>query len=848
MAAAISDVNGDPAASSALQHRKYVLAEFIDSEREYVKRLKMAYIDYMDHIQNSTSESISAQLKADVLPIFSSLPSIYNFHSSKLLTAMEECNGDPELLVKCFIDNERDFMIYIPYCKNKPLSDKTRAQHDKFFLQRQTELGQGWVFDDLLIAPVQRFNQYQLLLKDLLKDTKKAHLETARIEEALRLMTTIPKEANNIICLSMLVGMSRSQLLSHGTLWTQEALLFWDMRSPKEVKGEQRQVFLLDHRIIISLPSDNEGCFLFELGIKTLNGSLIETLEADKLRFGFSTAEREDFLFQAPSAESKKKWIHDIQAILNSQTNMMEALTRGGVKPGSLKVRQPSASLDWSDSDSSIDSDGDSTGPDSDGDWPKEVGFKKPVSRNRSRSSADQPNGFVPLSPGLPKKNNTISPGLKKGKTLDTPDFMSSSFSMENFKKLTSPSPSSPSSSPSTSVKRNHSFFSTTRKEVCTTMLTPFPMASSMHSMTLQVPHLVSMFSKSAIGRDMLFVGIDAQPPVAEKMHKVQPGEIFRLCETIRAEVWKVDILNGSDAGSTAIVQRDCLAEYSAPVSFAEISRLYKLKETIGKGYFSKVKEVKHKGTEKAHALKIFNKSYSTEDFYRELCIGYHLKHRNIVVYQGGVQGKDKAIVMELLVGRPIIDFLLYKPMVTEESVRSLISQLLDGVGYLHSHSILHLDIRVDNLFVQTTVQSDVLKILDLGAARHFNCVSNSPLTHRNEPPRSNQHLAPEVFRHEQYSPGTDIWAVGVVLYTLLYGCGPFQDIAHISSVNYVIPSEPSYTSEVRQLITSVFLSEVSQRPSASAAKACPWFKVGAKLDTCVNVSGLSQLKQLAKR
>ena len=47
------------------------------------------------------------------------------------------------------------------------------------------------------------------------------------------------------------------------------------------------------------------------------------------------------------------------------------------------------------------------------------------------------------------------------------------------------------------------------------------------------------------------------------------------------------------------------------------------------------------------------------------------------------------------LVGRPIIDFLLYKPMVTEESVRSLISQLLDGVGYLHSHSILHLDIRV---------------------------------------------------------------------------------------------------------------------------------------------------------
>ena len=78
-----------------------------------------------------------------------------------------------------------------------------------------------------------------------------------------------------------------------------------------------------------------------------------------------------------------------------------------------------------------------------------------------------------------------------------------------------------------------------------------------------RVPHLVSMFSKSAVGSDMLYIGIDNQPPVAEKMHKVQPGQIVRLCETIRSEVWKVDVINGPDAGSSAIVQRDCLAEYS---------------------------------------------------------------------------------------------------------------------------------------------------------------------------------------------------------------------------------------------------------------------------------------------
>ena len=56
-------------------------------------------------------------------------------------------------------------MIYIPYCKNKPTSDKARAEHDKFFLQRQSELGHRLGIDDLLIAPVQRFTKYQLLLR-----------------------------------------------------------------------------------------------------------------------------------------------------------------------------------------------------------------------------------------------------------------------------------------------------------------------------------------------------------------------------------------------------------------------------------------------------------------------------------------------------------------------------------------------------------------------------------------------------------------------------------------------------------------------------------------------------------
>lgn len=66
-------------------------------------------------------------------------------------------------------------------------------------------------------------------------------------------------------------------------------------------------------------------------------------------------------------------------------------------------------------------------------------------------------------------------------------------------------------------------------------------------------------------------------------------------------------------------------------------------------GRFSKVKEVKCKSTNEVHALKIFQYATSEEQFYRELCIGSRMKHRNLVHYHMGFQQSHAmAISMEL--------------------------------------------------------------------------------------------------------------------------------------------------------------------------------------------------------
>lgn len=62
------------------------------------------------------------------------------------------------------------------------MSDSARLEYEDFFSARQSELKHKLNIEDLLIAPVQRLPRYQLLIRDLLKDTRKVNMDTSRIE------------------------------------------------------------------------------------------------------------------------------------------------------------------------------------------------------------------------------------------------------------------------------------------------------------------------------------------------------------------------------------------------------------------------------------------------------------------------------------------------------------------------------------------------------------------------------------------------------------------------------------------------------------------------------------------
>ncbi|XP_042514921.1 serine/threonine-protein kinase MHK-like isoform X1 [Macadamia integrifolia] len=102
----------------------------------------------------------------------------------------------------------------------------------------------------------------------------------------------------------------------------------------------------------------------------------------------------------------------------------------------------------------------------------------------------------------------------------------------------------------------------------------------------------------------------------------------------------------------------------------------------------------------------------------------------------------------------------------SEAEVRSLISQVLQGLAYMHRNGYFHRDLKPENLLVT----SDVIKIADFGLAREV--TSRPPYT---DYVSTRWYRAPEVLlQSSSYTPAIDMWAIGAILAELFTLCPIF--------------------------------------------------------------------------
>lgn len=116
------------------------------------------------------------------------------------------------------------------------------------------------------------------------------------------------------------------------------------------------------------------------------------------------------------------------------------------------------------------------------------------------------------------------------------------------------------------------------------------------------------------------------------------------------------------------------------------------------------MRKCRQKGTGKEYAAKFIKKrrlsssrrGVSREEIEREVNILREIRHPNIITLHDIFENKtDVVLILELVSGGELFDFLAEKESLTEDEATQFLKQILDGVHYLHSKRIAHFDLKV---------------------------------------------------------------------------------------------------------------------------------------------------------
>src|SRR5688572_17573959 len=210
------------------------------------------------------------------------------------------------------------------------------------------------------------------------------------------------------------------------------------------------------------------------------------------------------------------------------------------------------------------------------------------------------------------------------------------------------------------------------------------------------------------------------------------------------------------------------------------------IQEIVGRGGMGVVYRARHKGLERAVALKILSvdpvrEPAVAERFLREARALAALDHPSIVrVYDAGRAGEHLYLLMEFVEGANLRQVIRGGQLVPREAL-AIVSEICGALDYAHSQGVVHRDIKPENVLV---TELGRVKIADFGLAKIL-APSAAPdrLTRSAQAMGTPHYMAPEQIEHPlTVDHRADIYSLGVVLYELLTGELPLGRFAPPSS------------------------------------------------------------------
>ena len=200
----------------------------------------------------------------------------------------------------------------------------------------------------------------------------------------------------------------------------------------------------------------------------------------------------------------------------------------------------------------------------------------------------------------------------------------------------------------------------------------------------------------------------------------------------------------------------------------------YRLLGLVGQGQFGRVFCAIHRQTGELVALKNLERErFSTHKFLRELRFLLSLQHPNIVTCKALEHTPTgRCLVMDYCEAGTLRSLMDDEIKLALPQSLKLVTDILAGLEHAHSHGIIHCDIKPENILLNVQAYGWTAKISDFGIARLIQELPELPTDRGNT--GSPAYMAPERF-YGQYSPASDIYSVGVLLFELLAGHRPFS-------------------------------------------------------------------------
>ncbi|XP_063067508.1 testis-specific serine/threonine-protein kinase 1-like [Engraulis encrasicolus] len=262
--------------------------------------------------------------------------------------------------------------------------------------------------------------------------------------------------------------------------------------------------------------------------------------------------------------------------------------------------------------------------------------------------------------------------------------------------------------------------------------------------------------------------------------------------------------------------------------------RGYTLGIYLGEGSYAKVKSAYSERRKINVAVKIINRRKAPKDFLerflpREIEILACISHPNIVKTYEIFETSDGKVymIMELGVQGNLLEFIKCRGQLPEDFSAKVFRQLAMAVDFIHGKSIVHRDLKCENLLLDKDFN---LKVADMGFCRRVNYDDNGNMVLSKTFCGSTAYAAPEVLQGLPYNPKTyDIWSMGVVLFIMVCGSMPFDD-SNVSRMlkaqkehQVPFPRSRDLSAECRILINHMLNPDPLKRMDAAGVMAHPW-------------------------